>query len=447
MRDFIDKVLKLGKEKGFSVGEVYYSSNKSVGISVFRGEIEKYDTSETGGLSYRGIVDGKMGYSYTELIDDGVVRELVDNAYESARAVESEDEVFIFGEKREYAVLENRDPSIAEVPMEKKIRMALDLERKVKEGDERVMDVLSCTYMESDVHTVMRNTYGLDLEDRRTYVGLYAGVSLKDGDAVRTYFDGSIVKSVAEIDVDAIAKKLLEGVIAQVGAKSVPSRNAKIVLRRDAFASLLAVHMDVLDADQVQKGLSPMKDRLGTEIAVSNLSILDDPHRKDSPVSTAFDGEGYPTSKKYIVEGGVLKTFLHNLKTAKKAGTESTGNASRTSYKGAVGISTHNVVVEGGALNYDQLLETCGEGILITSLEGLHAGVNAISGDFSLMASGFEIQGGKIGAPVTQIVLSGNFYTMLKEIEAIGSDVESAFGMIGYYAPSILVREMTISGE
>lgn len=447
MREFVDKVLKMGADKGFSVGEVYYSSAKSVSVSVFRGEVEKYNTSETGGLSYRGIVDGKMGYSYTELIDDSVVPELVSNAYESAKAVESEDEVFIFRDKCDYVTLNNYNEELSQIPMDKKIQAALTLERKVKEADERVMDVLMCTYLESDMHTVICNSYGIDLEDKRNYCGIYAGVSLRDGDSVRTYFDGAIVKSFGEIDIDAIAKRIIDGAVAQIGAKSTASRSTKVVIKYDAFASLLGVHMGMIEGESVQKGLSPLKEKLGEVIGVSNLNIVDDPHREDSAQSSAFDAEGFPTSKKHIVENGVLKTFLHNMKTAKKAGVESTGNAARSSYKGSVGIGAHNIVVEGGDLSYEELIQKCGEGILITNLDGLHAGVNPVSGDFSLMSSGFEIKEGKIAGPVTQIVLSGNFYTMLKDIEAFGSDVQSSLMAHNYFTPSVLIREMTVSGE
>lgn len=447
MNNFIDKVLKLGADKGFSAGEVYYSSSKSVTLQVFRGDIEKYDTSETGGLSFRGVLNGRMGYSYTELIDDSIAQELVDSAYDSAQAVESDDEVFIYGDECEYTALDNYNPELPKIAIQKKIELVTDLERKIRAADDRVMDVLYCTYSESESKTVLKNTYGKNLSDHRNYAALYAMVSLKDGDSVRTNFDGVLAKSFDEIDVDAVAKLILDGALAQIGARSTKSRNSKVLLRRDAFASLLSVHLDVFSADAVQKGLSPMKGKLGEAVGVPALNILDDPHREDSVVSAGFDGEGYPTSRKYLVENGVLKTFMHNLKTAKKDGVESTGNASRNSYKSSVGVGPSCIVVGGGALDFDALVKKCGDGVIITSLNGLHAGVNPISGDFSLMASGFEVKDGKQGAPVTQIVLSGNFYKLLRDIEEFGADVKADIMTVGIFAPSILIRELTISGE
>lgn len=446
MRNFVDKVLNLGKEKGFSACEVYYSSSKSISINVFRGEIDKFDTSRSGGLSFRGIANGKMGYSYTELIEDSVAQELVDNAYDSANAVESADEVFIFDEKCEYQTINTYNPEIPNTPIEKKIQLVMDLEKKIKALDERVMDVLMCTYNESEVESVMCNSHGIDLNDRRNYCVIYASISLKDGENVRTNFDGKVAGSLEELNIDEIAKKIVDGAVEQIGAKSTPSRSTRTVIRYDAFASLLGVHLGVFEADSVQKGLSPMKGRLGERIGVEALNIIDDPFVEGSVYNASFDGEGFPTSRKHLVENGVLKTYFHNLKTAKKDGVRSTGNASRYSYKGAIGIGPNTIVVKGGTLGFEELISACGSGILITSVEGLHAGINPISGDFSLMASGFEIIDGKKGAPITQIVLSGNFYTLLKDIEEIGSDVTSTiFGPM--YTPSILVKELTVSGE
>lgn len=447
MRNFVDKVLKLGQEKGFSVGEVYYSSDKSISINVFRGEIDKFNTSETGGLSFRGIADGKMGYSYTELLDESVAEELVNNAYDSAKAVESKDEVFILNEKFEYEKMNHFDAALASVPIEKKIELTRGLESKIKELDERVLDVLMCSYFEGETRSVISNTNGISLEDHRNYCGIYASVSVKDGESVRTNFDGKIASNIEELDIDAIAKSIVDGAIAQIGAKSTRSRNTKVVLRYDTFADLLAVHMGVLEAETVQKGLSPMKGKLGEVVGVSNLNIVDDPNYKGSVSNSAFDGEGYPTSRKYLVENGVLKTFMHNMKTAKKDGVKSTGNAARGSYKGSIGIGPNNIVVGGGEHDLEALIAKCGEGVLITSVEGLHAGINPISGDFSLMSSGFEISGGKQGAPITQIVLSGNFYSMLKDIELFGSDVQSSLTRTNYFVPSVMIRELTVSGE
>lgn len=449
IQNFMDKALELGKKKGFTAGEVFYKTDKSIEIQVYRGDIEKYDISQTGGLSYRGILDGKMGYSHTELIsdDDSVVEELINNAYESAKATETEDEVFIFGEKCEYEDVHYYNESLAATPVEKKIELIKNFDKKVREMDERVMDVHYCTYSETETSIATANTYGIKLSDKRNYGGYYAMVSIKDGDQVRTNFDGDLIEDFSKVDIDKTAKKLVEDGLAQIGAAPIPSKNAKIVIDKGTFAQLLSVHMGMFSADSVQKGLSPLKGKIGEKIAVDALSIMDDPHREGFMDRTAFDGEGYPTSKKFLIENGVLKTYFHNLKTAKKDGVESTGNASRPGYKGSVGIMPHAVVIEGGSLDRDGLIKKCGEGILITELGGLHAGVNPISGDFSLIASGFEITGGKKGKPITQVVLSGNFYEMLKDIEEIGSDNECTVFSPSYFVPSVIIRQMTVSGE
>jgi PmbA protein len=154
------------------------------------------------------------------------------------------------------------------------------------------------------------------------------------------------------------------------------------------------------------------------------------------------------TRTKTVIENGKLKTFLHNLKTAKKDGVESTGNASRASFKAPVGISPTNFFIQPGELSYEDMIKRMGDGLIIIDVQGLHSGANPVSGDFSLGAYGYLVEKGQIVRPVEQITVAGNFFTLLETVEEIGSDLKfgrpSPGGYVG--SPTLLVRHLSVAG-
>jgi PmbA protein len=122
---------------------------------------------------------------------------------------------------------------------------------------------------------------------------------------------------------------------------------------------------------------------------------------------------------------------------------ESTGNGFKPSFKTAVGIAPSNFYIAAGTDSREELIAGMGDGLVITNLEGLHSGANAVSGDFSLSAEGFLVRGGKIERPVEQITIAGNFFSLLKDIEAVASDIQFK-GNVN--SPSVLVRELSVAG-
>lgn len=164
--------------------------------------------------------------------------------------------------------------------------------------------------------------------------------------------------------------------------------------------------------------------------------------------SRSFDGEGVACKYKKVIDKGVLKTYLHNLKTARKDGVETTGNASKGSYKSSISIAPSNFYVEKGEKTLEEIIKSSDKAIMITELQGLHSGLNSVSGDFSLAALGYLIEEGKIVRPVEQIIVSGNYFEMIKNIEEVGSDLK--FGLPGEAyigSPSLKVKSLAIAGE
>ena len=184
-------------------------------------------------------------------------------------------------------------------------------------------------------------------------------------------------------------------------------------------------------------------------IAAPIVTLVDDPFHKENPEPINFDAEGSPTHKKNIIEKGVLNTLLYNLKTAAVAGKKTTGNASKAGYSADVAVRPFTMYLENGDKTVEELYSLAEGGVCITSLEGLHAGANPISGDFSLQSSGFMLKDGKRGEYVKSFTVAGNFYDVLKNIDAIANDCQlpMAMGMTTFGSPSVLVNGLTIAGK
>jgi PmbA protein len=239
----------------------------------------------------------------------------------------------------------------------------------------------------------------------------------------------------------------VEEALTMLGAKPIKSMQCPVVIKNDVFAQFFSAFTDLFSAERVQKNLSKLKGKLETKIASETVTVYDDPHLPKGLGTTSFDAEGVATYKKALIEQGTLKTFLHNLKTSNKDGVATTGNAAKGSYKGTIGIAPFNIYIEPGDKSFDDLLQPIEKGVYIVSLQGLHAGINTISGDFSLQCYGYVIESGKIGRPTSQITVSGNFFELLNHMDSIGNDLTFTILGSGYTgSPTVKISGLTISG-
>ncbi|NLV88236.1 MAG: TldD/PmbA family protein [Tissierellia bacterium] len=446
-RQLSQEILNRGKEKMDDL-EVFIQNDKQIEIRIFKGEVDKYSISESGGLSLRGIANGKMGYSYTEKLDETSIDMLIDEAYENSKYIDSPDKEIIFEGSDKYEEFENSSSNLANTPAEEKIKFLLDLEREALTMDKRVASIQACAYQEFKSERYIMNTKGVDLADNNSGAFAYISVIVKDGEDTKTGMSFRIFKDLKEVDYKEMAKEAVEEGISMLGASPIKSDSYPIIFKNIVFADILAAFGSIFSADQVQKGLSLLKDKIGEKIATDIFTVVEDPFLPNGFYSKAFDDEGHKTIYKKIIDKGELKTYLYNLKTANKDGVESTGNGSRGSYKAPVTIAPTNVYVEKGDKTLEDLISSIDKGVYIISVQGLHSGLNPVSGDYSLSADGYEIENGKIKRPVNQITIAGNFFETLMDIEAIGNDLEFTIPMFGYIgSPSIKVKKLSVSGE
>ena len=451
LESIIETLLNESQPYGYDAAEIMVTSQKDFEASVYEGEIDEYSISESSGLSFRGIKEGKIGYAYTENINNTSIELLLKEAMDNLNAMDSKDQEFIFAnkEKLSYQAVEQFNATYEKVSNEEKIKLLKKMEKEAYAYDHRVSTVKHCIFGDGEQMLKIKNTFGLDLEEKSNGFYLYFSVGVKSKEEIQSGYSIYFQNDYQTIDYKRIVHEAVDNATRLLGAAPIKSENYPVIIENKTFASLLKAYGSVFSAEAAQKGLSLLEGKMNQKIANKELTIVDHPHLENKMASRSFDSEGVPTQVKKIVEGGQLITFLHNLKTANKSKVNSTGNAIRYSYKSSVGIAPSNLYIEAGSVPIEEMIKSIDQGLYIVSLEGMHAGINPVSGDFSLAAKGFLIENGKKIKPVNQITVSGNFLKVLKAIEMIGDDLKFGLpsGASIYGAPSVKIKTLTISGK
>lgn len=433
-----DLLFSKAKEAGIEDLQFYLSSGTQFDVEVFKGELENYTIADTSRLGVKGIYDSKMGTVSTEVINDEMIDWIVSSIIASANTIDSEDEVFIYeGDKEYQAVTGLLNLDLENVDAAVKIADTLELEKKVIALDERIK-MVQAFYSQSRQKVVIKNSKGLNLEkeSNNALFGVY--VIASDGKDQRTAIEYIQSNDYADFDFETIAKLGAEKAVALLGALPCDSGEYEILLENSASSSILGPHLSMFSAESVQKNVSLLKDKVGEKIGSELITIVDDPFMLKSTKSGSFDDEGVSTKYKELIKDGKLTGYLHNLKTAKKADTASTGN-------GFGRIAPTNFYVKPGTTKFDDAVKSMKKGLIITSLQGTHSGTNPISGDFSLQASGFLVEDGVIVRPVALITVAGNYLELLQDVTEVCDDLKFGFSFIG--SPSLKIKKLIVSGK
>ncbi|CEO29290.1 TldD/PmbA family protein [Paraclostridium sordellii] len=444
-KEFKNILFEKALNEGFENCEVYYTDGENISITVYEGEVEKYNIDKSFGLSFRGMLNGKMGYSYTEILDDKAIDMLIKSAKEAASCIESNDIQFIYEGDENYSEVKTYSEKLENIDASKLIDIALELEKETKGYSDKVINLNACKISYSSSKNGIYNTKGLELNNKGNLLISYVIPIVEEKDEKQDGIGYMIVDSIDELDTKKIAKQGVEDALSKLGGKSIPSGNYKTIIYNEAMASLLETFSDVFSAEEAQRGLSLLKGKEGKIIASDIVSIIDDPLMDNGLASAPFDDEGVATLKKEIVSKGVLNTLLHNLKTANKANLKTTGNGFKSSYSSPVSVEPTNFYIEKGMKTLEELMNELDEGVIITDFAGLHSGANSITGDFSLASKGFYIKDGRKIYPIDQITVAGNFFELLKNIKDIGNDLNFPISSIG--SPSVVVEGLSIAGK
>ena len=445
-QEFKNLVIEACKEAGITEYELYYQAGSSVSVDTFQHSVNEFSASTSGGVCFRCILGGKMGYASTEALTAEQAKAIVAKAADSASVLEAEEQVFLGEGGQEYEPLEIKAYDLPTT--EELIAKILETQEKIYAADPAVIDGCQTEGILERSEIAIYNSKGLDLSYANNASGLVVVGVVSNGQEMANDFQIKLGK-LDEIDADELVKKAVEGAKTKLGGEPAPTGQYPVVFNPDAMSSLLQVYSSVFSSEAAQKGLSRLGDSEGQIIAAPIVTLVDDPFHPENPEPINFDAEGSPTHKKNIIEKGELKTLLYNLKTAAVAGKKTTGNASKAGYDAAVGLRPFTMYLEGGDMTEEALLAKAGNGVMITSLGGLHAGADPISGDFSLQSAGFMIRDGKKAEYVKSFTVAGNFYDLLKNITALADNchLPMAMGKTAFGAPTVLVEGLTVAGK
>ena len=437
-----DIFFKLAKEAGIENCELHIDEVYSFNFAVFHASIEKYEVNNGFAISAKGIINGKAGSASCDVFNKEKAQYLVDEIVKNAKVIEDDDPVFIYPGSPKYKKVNTYNKELKNIPEDKKINDALKLEQRVKELDDRIIEVANIYYGESHSSFTIMNSLGLKLSQKSNQFYMYAAAIAKQGEEVKS--NGAFIfdNDYSKLDIEKLAKEAVDNTVSQLGGEACESKGYPIVLDRDPLSSLINAYISSADSEEVQKKTSLFIGKLGQKVASKKVTIEDLPLAK-TIFARNFDNEGVATQNKAIIKNGQLQTYLYNLTTAAKEDVESTGNGFGSAAKS--GVSPVFLRMKPGKLTLEQLFEKVGNGVYITEINGLHAGLDAQTGNFSLQSSGFLIKDGKKDRALDVITISGNLIKLFEGITDLGND-SKVFAQ-AVENPSVIVKELMVGGK
>jgi PmbA protein len=426
--------------------EAYASESRHTEVKARKGEVDALSRAETRGVGVRVFVEGRLGYAWAADPDLDEAAALLVAARESA-GYAGPDEANVLPEEAEAEPLPGlfREGQ-ADLDPERKVRLALDLERAAVSSDPAVTKVEEVMYGDAVSRVAVASSRGVASAYERTDCWCVVS-ALAEGDGeVQTGFSFRLAREVDELAWEEAAEEAARRGARLLGSRKPATERLPVVLDPWAAASFLGVLARALSAEEVQKGRSLLADLMGQRVGSQAVTLVDDGRLLEGPAAAPVDDEGVPTTRTAIVDGGTLRSFLHNTATARRGGASSTGNASRPSYRGVPGVAPSNLFLEPGAEDPEAILRKAGRAVYVQDVKGVHSGANPISGEFSVGATGLRVEDGGLGEPLREMTIASTLPEVLQRIEAVGSDLRFFPGGGALGTPTVLVGEMTVAG-
>ncbi|MBE3588577.1 MAG: TldD/PmbA family protein [Thermoanaerobacteraceae bacterium] len=428
---------------GAGMAEAYLSAEKELTIEVRDGRVETMKLARDRGLGLRVVQDGRAGFAFTTDLSRAAVEEIVRQAMGNAASTAPDPYRVLPGPAAAYPQLDLYDPAIRRATVEEKIEMARQMERAARDVDPRVKIIETAAYQDAESEVTLVNSQGITSRYHSAYCGLYVSLVATAGDDSQTGFALDYSLRYRELDPRKVGQEAARRAVRMLGARPVATRRAAVILEPYVATGFLGLLGPGLTAEAVQKNRSPFAGKVGQQVASTLVTVLDDGALAGGIASAPFDGEGVPTGRTVLIEGGVLKGFLHNTYTAARDGVQSTGNGVRGSFKSTPEVGTTNFFIQPGTVSPEQLIRDTASGLYVTEVMGMHT-ANPISGDFSVGAAGMLIENGQLTRPVRGVAIAGNLLELLQHVDGVAGDL-TFFG--GRGSPTIRVARMSISGH
>jgi PmbA protein len=297
------------------------------------------------------------------------------------------------------------------------------------------------------------NSRGVRQSAQATGCHLSLSVIARQGEVAERGYAGQVARGPAGLDPIEVGERAARRAITPIGGEPLTTRRATVVMDPDIIAELLRGIAQALSGDAVVKGRSLFAARpggpdwIGQTVGSPVVQLVDDGGIPGAPATMPFDGEGVPSQRTLLIDDGILRGFLHNVESAQRAGTRSTGNGTRSQFKFLPEVGGTNLVLRPGRQSADELIAGVKDGLYVVATRNV-GGINPISGDYSVGASGRRIVNGELAEPVSGVTLAAPMLQLLGNIRAVGSDARWVSGVGGYVgAPTVVIDDVTIGGR
>ncbi len=440
-----DEIIQYGLSLGIEELELSVQKVNSTTIDVFKGNLDNFNTKDLFSLQIRGIYKGKMGNVSLETLEEEPVKNALNELILNARIVTDAAVEVLYDGSGVYEKVDNPKSDYELHSTQEKITLLKKLENDIHKTNPLITELNGSHYSESHVDSVLVNSKGVNLHNEYSYIVVYAPAIARDKDDTSVSYAIDCENAFGKIEWNRLVEESTSTALSLLNAGFVQTGNYPVVLDKEVASEIIQAFSSMFSGESAIKKMTLLSGKENTKVFGDNITIIDNPICHEALVKTSFDAEGVPTRKNVIVEKGVFKYFLQNLKTAKHFNTNSTGNGVRQG--GSIGVAPLFLYVQPGTKTKEEIISTVEDGIYVKEVSGLHAGINPISGDFNVQSKGYLIKNGKIDKPVTLFIISGNFFEMMNNVEEIGKDFDLTKSMDGYACSCLKVKNLKVSGK
>ena len=425
--------------------EVYVGRSVEVDVRAYDGQVESLSSASSAGVGIRVVVGGRQGFAYAGSLDGDVIEQTLADARDNVSfATPDEHIALVHPDGVAPVALDLWDDTVLTTPSATKVDIALDLERRVRGADPRVRQVASADYGDVASEAAIATSTGVLASARRTVCSLSVVAIAGEGADSQTGVGFSAARGPDGLDHDKAAADSVERATRMIGATKARSGRCAVVLDPRVTSTLLAIVSSALSGEAVTKGRSFFAGRVGEEVAVPAVLLVDDPTDSRAFGASTHDAEGLACRRNVLVDQGVLQGFVYDSTSARRAGTTSTASAVRGGYASTPVAGCRALHLAPGQFGAEQILADLDGALYVQSVTGVHSGVNPISGDFSVGAEGLIIRGGVLAEPVREVTIASTLQRMLRSILHIGADVEWLPGVAA--GQTLAIDDMALSG-
>jgi PmbA protein len=443
--ELAQSAVQLALARGATDAECTLAEGQEFSAHVRMRSLETLKDAGSRRAGLRVLIGQRVGSAHTSDLSRDGIRQLVDSAMAVA-AISTEDAYAGLPDASELGAISGDlrlySDDIHAIDTPARIQAALETEEAALTWDPRITNSEGASFGAHAGERVFANSRGFVGSYRTSSCSLSATPVARHGDSMERDFWYSSARSHSKLDTPAaVGRRAAERTVRRLGARKVSTQKAPVIFDSITARSLLGNIFEAVEGDAIYRKASFLAGKLGERVASENVTVIDDGTIPGLFGTSPFDDEGVPSRRTVVIDRGVLQSYLLNSYTGRKLGMRTTGNAAR-GVTGNAGVGHGNFYLQPGERPPEEIIRGIRQGLYVTELIG--HGVNIVTGDYSRGAAGLWIENGEFAYPVSEITIAANLRDMLMDVEAAGSDLEFR-GSVA--SPTLLIREMTVSGQ